>query len=63
VPLRPSSCDAPDDLRRGFNYFPDYMLKPSDPREVFSFPEDLSYARQLARLIRTPLSRAGSSIA
>lgn len=33
------------------------MLKRSDPREVFSFPEDLSYARQLARLIRAPLRR------
>jgi len=26
-PLRPSFCDAPDDLRLGFNHFPDYMAQ------------------------------------
>ncbi len=44
-------------MHPGFNYFPHRMVKRSTAHEVFSFPEDLSYARQIARLLRAPLCR------
>ncbi len=40
--------------------FPTGMVKRSTAHEVFSFPEDLSYAGQIARLIRAPLCRVST---
>ncbi len=44
-------------MRREFDYFADRMATRGTAGGVFSFPEDLSYARQIARLIRAPLCR------